>query len=877
MKQNIDRDTKKENRNKENRIKENRNKENKNRDHQLYIRKKLINTGILLVVLCGVLFTILYGTGVIGNVQETTTEMSSEETVGNVTAHEPPVEGSKEQPYQIRNEEEFLKFADAVNSGNTYLGQYVELLSNLNFNIMTEGIYVGTLDEGCNFQGTFNGNGHVISNVNIQQPEGEAGLFVNLAGTVCNLTLKDGTVEGLISGGIASSMTDTGAIVNCSSQMVVKGETAGGIVGKSSGTVENSVYYETAESASSVMGDNSTGVAAYCYMGKDGVFSLYSNSWGDETLPEESRPMLQVLNDRLDRMNYLYDVNGWNHWSIGEEDPTLIQETANLLTEATLSIRTSGSSRELKGYYSENEDAWCFAIPEGTDENKREINLIFSNGDIDFLELSLDQTEIEYDYDNIHYRFEFLKNDTIPSVFIDTNDENGDGLTYLNEDKQNQLSGETTILNENGATVYTGIIERINGRGNDSWLLAPKKGYSLKLKVSADILGMGANKDFALLSGYRDNSLMTYKIIQDMSKEMQLPNAPESRFVNLYVDGKYIGMYLLTEKMEIDNNRFPLNNLYKQTKKMNGDNLEGFQQEHWKSTDTKAEKIWYDIKKEPADYTGGYLLEVDTQDYDDIQSRFVSDRGISITLKSNTYASENQVNYASEYWQDFENAVFSEDGYNDKGKYYAEYIDLESFANQWAMYELTEDTSMTGSIYFYKDSDDYGDGRLHAAYLWDVEHSFVEEEHLTESWIMGPRMKQDLTNAAGFWLALYQHDDFAQMVSQEWANKILPAVQKLLNTEELIEPDGLSSISGYERAYTYAGTLNSTRWTHCNWWDKGEGIRLFLTERMEFLNQTLPAYYMDYDYYKLQDGVYYGYHYAQTEGGEDIGEPVVAQ
>ncbi|MDD2972339.1 MAG: hypothetical protein PHE02_09450 [Lachnospiraceae bacterium] len=840
-----------------------------------------INIAILTVLSCFAIFTILYGTGIVGDTgsadQEEASDNTAKSSLGTLvdtTTTAEAVQGSMENPFLIRNEKEFLKFADDVNAGNTYAGQYVELLADLNFRIMTEGIHVGTADAASNFQGVFNGNGHVISNLNIQVPDGEAGLFVNLAGTVCNLTVKDGTVQGMISGGIASSMIESGAIVNCSSQIIVQGETSGGIVGKSSGHVSNCVNYEVGGTGSSITGDSSSGVVEYCYNQTEGAFALYNNYRGDETLPEESRTMLQVLNDRLDQLHNLYTARGWDSWIMDQESPVLTQTPANLIAKATLGIRVSGNSRELKGYYSENEKAWCFAIPEGADEDSRTVALTFTEGDTDTLVTSLDVTELEYDHDEIHYKFKFLKNDTIPSVFIDTNEANGEGLSYLNLSKLNQLAGETTILNEKGATVYTGLLDRVKGRGNDSWLAA-KKGYSIKLKVDSDLLGLGANKDFALLPGYRDNSLMSYRIIQDMTKEMQIPYALESKIVNLYIDNNFLGTYLLSEKMGIDNNRIPITNLYKQTKKMNGNDLTGFEQVHWKNPDTGAERIWYQIEKEPQDYTGGYLLELDTQDYDGTQSRFVSDRGIAISLKSNNYASENQVNYIADFWQDFENAVYAPDGYNEKGKYYTEYIDAESFANMWAMYELTEDTSMRGSVYFYKDADDRGDGLLHAAYLWDVEHSFVEEEYINKSWVMG-RMKGDLVGA-GYWTAIYQHGDFAQLVNQQWTDKIAPAVQKLLNPEEIIEPEGLSSISGYERAYTYAGALNSTRWTNCNWWDKGERVRQFLTTRMEFLNQTLPAYGLGYDYYSMEDGIYYGYHYAQNEGEEDVREPVVAQ
>jgi len=516
-----------------------------------------------------------------------------------------------------------------------------------------------------------------------------------------------------------------------------------------------------------------------------------------------------VLNDRLGRMNALYTGKQWNLWENKNNNPVLSEQAANLLTEATLTIRVAGNNQIVKGYYSKTEDAWCFAIPNGTQKDARQITIQYENGETDSIEVGVEETEYTREMAGIHEQFKFLKNTTIPSFFVNTSGADGDALENLNADKNNVYPGELKLLDEKGILLYDGVVDEVSGRGNDSFLAA-KEGYNISLHQKADLLNMGADKDYVLIPGYRDNSLMSYKITEYMAKEMNLPYAPESRFVQLYVDGEYLGMYLLTEKMEIGKNRFNLNNLYKETKEMNGGNLTGATQESWKSDTTSASRVWYDIEKEPADVTGGYLLEVDLKDYAKKQSRFVSDRGVSITLKSNTYASKKQVDYVADYWQDFENALFSESGYNEKGKYYGEYIDIQSFADQWLLYELHEEPSLSGSVYFYKDSDKYGDGLLHAAYLWDVEHSFIEEDNIGANWIMDARRK-DLESDAPYWLEFYKHGDFRQMVLQEWTTKVSPAVEKLLQQGEVLNLGGLRSITGYEQLYTDAAAINNSR------------------------------------------------------------------
>lgn len=66
------------------------------------------------------------------------------------------------------------------------------------------------------FNGTFDGNGHTISGLVINQPEISAiGFIRELRGTVKNLTLKDARITGFSVGAIAYSVKQSGTIENC--------------------------------------------------------------------------------------------------------------------------------------------------------------------------------------------------------------------------------------------------------------------------------------------------------------------------------------------------------------------------------------------------------------------------------------------------------------------------------------------------------------------------------------------------------------------------------------------------------------------------------------------------------------------------------------
>ncbi len=97
----------------------------------------------------------------------------------------------------------------------------------------------------------------------------------------------------------------------------------------------------------------------------------------------------------------------------------------------------------------------------------------------------------------------------------------------------------------------------IKGRGNYTWTLA-KKPYQIKLDGSKPVLGMGAAKTWILLANYADASLMRNKLAYDLGASLGLHGSPDSRWVDLRINGEYRGNYLITEKVEVKKNRVEL-------------------------------------------------------------------------------------------------------------------------------------------------------------------------------------------------------------------------------------------------------------------------------------------------------------------------------
>ena len=139
----------------------------------------------------------------------------------------------------------------------------------------------------------------------------------------------------------------------------------------------------------------------------------------------------------------------------------------------------------------------------------------------------------------------------LPMMYITT-----DGYKDVTS-KEVYLHG-TMLLREDVKTRSAGdVVEasvNIKGRGNSSWKL-PKKAYRLKFDETVSMLDMHKDKSWVLIPNYSDKSMIRNSLAFYMSKISKLDYTPESHFVELILNGKYKGTYLLCEKLKISNHR----------------------------------------------------------------------------------------------------------------------------------------------------------------------------------------------------------------------------------------------------------------------------------------------------------------------------------
>ncbi len=90
----------------------------------------------------------------------------------------------------------------------------------------------------------------------------------------------------------------------------------------------------------------------------------------------------------------------------------------------------------------------------------------------------------------------------------------------------------------------------IRGRGNSTWDL-PKKPYRIKFNEKVSLFGEEKNKSWVLLALYNDFSAVKDKLAFTMADAIGTEAfVPSYNYVELYLNGKYNGLYLLTDQVD---------------------------------------------------------------------------------------------------------------------------------------------------------------------------------------------------------------------------------------------------------------------------------------------------------------------------------------
>ncbi len=306
-----------------------------------------------------------------------------------------------------------------------------------------------------------------------------------------------------------------------------------------------------------------------------------------------------------------------------------------------------------------------------------------------------------------------------------------------------------------------------------------KYSYKIKLDTKVNMLGMGKSKHWVLIANYYDVTNMRNKLVYDLSGAMGLTYT-QSRWVVVYLNGEYQGLYTLCESIRIEGDRVDITDWEDRAETV-AETIalkEGFTKDQtkelknamesdlsWITTGTfRQYKISDYIDLSDVDITSGYLLEYDMRQDGDT-SKFTTGKGVKIQLDSPTALDTNpeMFNYVKGIIDDMEEAFYSETFCTNEGVHYSEFVDMQSLIDYFMIFHLFKNIEFGWlSIFLYIE-----DGTIYFGPCWDFDGSSGNQVTLYEDW-MNPERWFYMDGRAEWWKELCGDPYFVALVEERW-------------------------------------------------------------------------------------------------------------
>ena len=384
------------------------------------------------------------------------------------------------------------------------------------------------------------------------------------------------------------------------------------------------------------------------------------------------------------------------------------------------------------------------------------------------------------------------QDEELPIVYITTED------NFQVTSKNEYTECTFRLVNNDRYSSYTsqyttdlGGAAQIRCRGNMTYRIEDMKeknkySYKIKLDKKADLLGMGKSKHWVLINSWRDPGYQRNKPAYDYSAMLGL-DFVETNWVSVYYNGEYRGIYLLGESIRVDDERIDMFNWEEfaediaeayakdnsfvdvKTKALSDameDDLSWITTYKFRFTyENSVSEIdlspYYD--KDKLDYTSGYLIESCTGAIGSETVNWYTKNKVAISVDSpSRLTNPEMLNYVTTLIQDFEDALFSPTYYNDKGKHYSEYVDIDSMVDYWLVwnYFLNLEFSVR-SVFFYIE-----EGQIVWGPCWDFDGTSGSIMTMSPKQAPPDYWLHDRNNA--WWVKIFADPWFTSKVQERW-------------------------------------------------------------------------------------------------------------
>ena len=376
----------------------------------------------------------------------------------------------------------------------------------------------------------------------------------------------------------------------------------------------------------------------------------------------------------------------------------------------------------------------------------------------------------------------FFRSRNVATMYLET--ASGE-MTQIHNDKDYEEYASMTLYSSDGTIDHYDIGTRLKGRGNATWD-CDKRPYVLTLSADESLLGMNSGKKWILLANSYDETNLNNMLVYDLAAHTDFPWSPECRFVDLYLNGEYSGLYLLTEKIEIQENRLDLD-----------------------------------------ETAGDFLCTVEIWERKDLlQSPFESSMGRIVGVCYPEFLPKEDLEYISYLVYLMESDLSS--GMDLRS---SEILDLDSWVRRYLIDEISGniDSDLTSS-YFY-----FTDGKFYAGPIWDYDMAFGNNLRNQEPCaLLAKNTMKASYFPSPYYSTLYANGSFYNRMVEIYSREFAPALKNLISGE----------LDIWIAQIREASRMNSIRWRSMfdewsrdyDFVDTPEDLKDYFIRRVQFLD-----------------------------------------
>lgn len=401
----------------------------------------------------------------------------------------------------------------------------------------------------------------------------------------------------------------------------------------------------------------------------------------------------------------------------------------------------------------------------------------------------------------------------------------------------------------------------IEFRGKTSFRLSDKKGFNIETVdesgegMDVSFFGMPEEEDWRLIGHvvnlkekYIWDKPMIYNAFAYEISNRIGKYASRGKFVELEVNGEYLGVYFFSEKLKRDSNRIDIKSLNSSSTNLTGGYiLKIDKSDAGPEHDGKPLSYFLNNWEDDARYTSTYSFRSQfdifgkTITFPAFQAPYHAQQYLETYFNYEYPKAEDitpgQKDFISDYVTDFEQALATDD-FTTNVRTYTQYIDVQSFVDYFLINELCRNVDAYRiSTYLQKDRD----GKLKMGPVWDFNIGFDEGGRIPATdWVVNYNdyVKNDPWMVPFWWDRLLADPQFKKAVKDRW---------NVLRKNEL-SPSNLNSV--LDEMVTLL-QKNEAVQRNYEKWDQGIGVnydqsvqnmKMFLTDRANWMDGQIGGW-----------------------------------